>query len=80
MGARRGGTRGAGRPPSFARVKTLNGYAAPRPVSPNYLQVSADLQTLSSSVCASPSPSAAASAFAAGASGIKAAANAAPGS
>jgi multiple sugar transport system substrate-binding protein len=66
--------------PYFAQVKTLNGYAAPRPVSPNYLTVSADLQTLFSSVYASPSPSAASSAFAAGADGIKAAANATPGS
>lgn len=66
--------------PYFAQVKTLNGYAAPRPVSPNYLAVSADLQTLFSSVFASPSTSAASSAFAAGAASIKSAANATPGS
>ena len=40
--------------PYFAQVKTLNSYAAPRPVSPNYLAVSADLQTLFSSVYANP--------------------------
>ncbi|HTU74213.1 MAG TPA: extracellular solute-binding protein [Trebonia sp.] len=66
--------------PYFAQVKTLNGYAAPRPVSPNYLAVSADLQTLFSSVYAAPASSAAASAFAAGAASIKSDANATPGS
>jgi multiple sugar transport system substrate-binding protein len=65
--------------PYFAQVKTLNGYAAPRPVSPNYLAVSASLQTLFSSVFASPSTNAASSAFAAGAASIKSAANATPG-
>jgi multiple sugar transport system substrate-binding protein len=66
--------------PYFAQVKTLNGYAAPRPVSPNYLAVSADLQTLFSSVYAAPASGAAASAFAAAAAGIKSDANATPGS
>jgi multiple sugar transport system substrate-binding protein len=66
--------------PYFAQVKTLNSYAAPRPVSPNYLTVSADLQTLFSSVYASPAASAASSAFAAGAATIKSDANATPGS
>jgi multiple sugar transport system substrate-binding protein len=66
--------------PYFAQVKILNSYAAPRPVSPNYLTVSADLQTLFSSVYADPAASAASSAFAAGAAGIKSDANATPGS
>jgi len=66
--------------PYFAQVKTLNSYAAPRPVSPNYLAVSADLQTLFSSVYANPGASAASSAFAAGAASIKSDANATPGS
>ncbi|HUN33928.1 MAG TPA: extracellular solute-binding protein [Trebonia sp.] len=66
--------------PYFAQVKTLNSYAAPRPVSPNYLTVSNDLQTLFSSVYANPSSSAAASALAAAASSIKSDANATPGS
>jgi len=65
--------------PYFAAVKTLNSYAAPRPVSPNYLAVSADLQTLFSSVYANPAASAASSAFAAGAATIKSDANATPG-
>ena len=30
--------------PYFKEVKVLNGYAQPRPVSPNYLQISVDLQ------------------------------------
>ena len=46
--------------PYFADVKTLNNYSAPRPVTPNYLQVSTDLQTLLSSVYANASPGAAA--------------------
>jgi ABC-type glycerol-3-phosphate transport system substrate-binding protein len=66
--------------PYFAQVKTLNSYAAPRPVSPNYLAVSADLQTLFSSVYANPAATAASSAFAAGAATIKSDANATPGS
>jgi len=66
--------------PYFASVKTLNGYAAPRPVNPNYLAVSADLQTLFSSVYANPASGAAASAFSAGAATIKSDANATPGS
>jgi len=46
--------------PYFKQVKTLNGYAQPRPVSPNYLQISVDLQTAFSSVFANIStPSAA---------------------
>jgi multiple sugar transport system substrate-binding protein len=66
--------------PYFQAVKTLNQYAAPRPVNPNYLQVSSDLQTLFSSVYANSSPSAASAAFAAGASSIKSDAAATPGS
>ena len=66
--------------PYFAQVKTLNNYAAPRPVTPNYLPVSADLQTLFSSVYANASPSAASAAFAAGAATIKSDAAATPGS
>jgi multiple sugar transport system substrate-binding protein len=46
--------------PYFKQVKTLNGYAQPRPVSPSYLQISVDLQTAFSSVFANIStPSAA---------------------
>jgi multiple sugar transport system substrate-binding protein len=66
--------------PYFANVKTLNGYAVPRPVNPNYLAVSADLQTLFSSVYANPASNAASSAFSAGAATIKSDANATPGS
>ena len=66
--------------PYFQAVKTLNTYAAPRPVTPNYLTVSSDLQTLFSSVFAAPSSGAAAAAFAAGAPAIKSAASATPGS
>jgi multiple sugar transport system substrate-binding protein len=66
--------------PYFANVKTLNGYAAPRPVNPNYLTVSSDIQTLFSSVYATPSTGAAAAALSAGAASIKSAAAATPGS
>src|SRR5260370_35398604 len=52
--------------PYFAQVEVLNKYASPRPVSPNYLAVSADLQTLFSSVYANPASTAASSALAAG--------------
>jgi len=38
--------------PYFQNVKTLNSYSAPRPVSPNYLQISSDLQDMLSSVFA----------------------------
>jgi multiple sugar transport system substrate-binding protein len=38
--------------PYFAQVETLNKYAQPRPVSPNYLQISSDLQTMLSEVFA----------------------------
>src|SRR5260370_26753838 len=61
--------------PYFANVKTLNSYSAPRPVTPNYLTVSADLQHLFSSVYASASTSAPAPAFNADASQIPAAAS-----
>ena len=64
--------------PYFQNVKVLNGYSAPRPVNPNYLTVSADLQTLFSSVYANPASNAASSAFAAGAAAIKSAATATP--
>jgi len=66
--------------PYFKNVLTLNQYSAPRPVTPNYLTVSSDLQTLFSSVFANASPGAAAAAFAAGASTIKSDAAATPGS
>ena len=66
--------------PYFENVKTLNGYAAPRPVTPNYLQVSSDLQTLFSSVYANASPDAASSAFSSNAATIKSDAAATPGS
>lgn len=36
--------------PYFQAVKTLNSSAQPRPVSPNYLQISSDLQDMLSSV------------------------------
>jgi multiple sugar transport system substrate-binding protein len=38
--------------PYFKQVKTLNQYAQPRPVSPNYLKISVDLQTAFSGVFA----------------------------
>ncbi|HEV2451475.1 MAG TPA: extracellular solute-binding protein [Streptosporangiaceae bacterium] len=65
--------------PYFQNVKTLNNYSAPRPVTPNYLTVSADLQTLFSQVYASSSPGAPAAALKAGASAIASAASATPG-
>ncbi|MHB8332334.1 MAG: extracellular solute-binding protein [Candidatus Dormibacteria bacterium] len=36
--------------PYFKQVETLNKYAQPRPVNPNYLQISSDLQVMLSSV------------------------------
>ncbi len=66
--------------PYFKSVYTLNEYAAPRPVNPNYLTVSSDLQTLFSAVFANSSSNAAAAAFAAGAAQIKSDATATPGS
>jgi multiple sugar transport system substrate-binding protein len=66
--------------PYFQNVKTLNNYAAPRPVTPNYLNVSADLQNIFSSVYASSSTSAAAQALKAGATTVSQAASATPGS
>jgi len=65
--------------PYFAAVKTLNSYSAPRPVNPNYLTVSDDLQVILSQVYASPSSSAASAALVAGASSVKQAASATPG-
>ena len=62
--------------PYFAAVKTLNTYSAPRPVTPNYLTVSADLQTIFSAVYANSASNAAASALASGASTVSAAASA----
>ncbi|HTW20644.1 MAG TPA: extracellular solute-binding protein [Mycobacteriales bacterium] len=38
--------------PYFKAVKTLNNYSQPRPVNPNYLQISSDLQVMLSSVFA----------------------------
>jgi multiple sugar transport system substrate-binding protein len=49
--------------PVFKTVQTMAPVAAARPVSPEYLNVSADLQELISSVYANPSSSAASSAF-----------------
>src|SRR5262249_27563141 len=66
--------------PYFQAVKTLNSYSAPRPVTPNYLQVSTDLQTLFSSVYANASPNAASAAFTSAAPTIKSDAAATPGS
>jgi multiple sugar transport system substrate-binding protein len=66
--------------PYFAAVKTLNNFSAPRPVNPNYLAVSADLQTLFSGVYANSSANAASQAFASQAATIKQAANATPAS
>ena len=51
--------------PYFQNVKTLNNYSAPRPVSPNYLQVSNDLQVMLSEVFANTKSPAAALAAAA---------------
>jgi multiple sugar transport system substrate-binding protein len=66
--------------PYFKNVYQLNEYSAPRPVTPNYLTVSADLQTLVSSVYANSSADAASQALAASASTIKSDAAATPGS
>jgi multiple sugar transport system substrate-binding protein len=66
--------------PYFQNVKALNNYAAPRPVTPNYLNVSADLQNIFSSVYASSSTSAAAQALKAGAPTVSQDASATPGS
>jgi len=64
--------------PYFQNVKVLNGYSQPRPVSPNYLQVSTDLQVMLSSVFAN--SQSAAAAIAAAAPTVKTDANATPGS
>jgi multiple sugar transport system substrate-binding protein len=66
--------------PYFANVKTLNSYSVPRPVTPNYLTVSADLQNLFSSVYASSSTSAPGQSLKSGAAAIAKAASATPGS
>jgi multiple sugar transport system substrate-binding protein len=42
--------------PYFKQVEVLNKYAQPRPVNPNYLQISADLQTMLSSVFSNLTP------------------------
>jgi multiple sugar transport system substrate-binding protein len=42
--------------PYFAQVKTLNGFAQPRPVNANYLQISSDLQDMLSSVLSNLTP------------------------
>src|SRR5579863_3582863 len=65
--------------PYFAAVKTLNTYSAPRPVTPNYLTVSADIQTIFSSVFANSAANAASSALSSGAATVKTAANASAG-
>ncbi len=49
----------------FQNVKTLNNFSAPRPVSPNYLQVSNDLQVMLSEIFANTKSPAAALAAAA---------------
>ena len=63
--------------PYFKDVKVLNGFAQPRPVSPNYLQISSDLQVMLSSVFANTKPAAAA--IRAAAPTVKSDANATPG-
>ena len=63
--------------PYFQNVKVLNGFSQPRPVSPNYLQVSTDLQVMLSSVFANTQSPAAA--IAAAAPTVKSDANATPG-
>ncbi len=62
--------------PYFKNVKVLNGFSAPRPVSPNYLQVSTDLQVMLSEVFANTKSPAAA--ISAAAPGVKSDANATP--
>jgi multiple sugar transport system substrate-binding protein len=62
--------------PYFQNVKVLNSYSAPRPVSPNYLQVSTDLQVMLSEVFANTKSPAAA--ISAAAPGVKSDANATP--
>jgi trehalose/maltose transport system substrate-binding protein len=52
--------------PYFKAVKTLNQYAQPRPVSPSYLQISAELQTALSSVFSNSSSASSALSSAAG--------------
>jgi multiple sugar transport system substrate-binding protein len=56
--------------PYFKQVKVLNGYAQPRPVSPNYLQISTDLQDAFSAVFSN--STSASSALSSAASQIKA--------
>ncbi|MBO0893219.1 MAG: ABC transporter substrate-binding protein [Acidimicrobiales bacterium] len=63
--------------PYFKDVKTLNTYAQPRPVSPQYLQISNDLQTALSSVFSNQST--ASQALSQASSTIKQAASGAPG-
>ncbi len=55
--------------PYFQSVNTLNKYAAPRPVSPQYLQISSDLQDMLSSVLSNLTP--ASQALSAAASQVK---------
>ena len=62
--------------PYFKNVYTLNTYSQARPVSPNYLQVSSDLQDMISSVFAN--TESAAAAFASEAPTVKTDANATP--
>ncbi|HEU5001247.1 MAG TPA: extracellular solute-binding protein [Actinomycetota bacterium] len=63
--------------PYFQQVKTLNDNAQPRPVSPNYLQISTDLQTMFSAVFANTKQPA--DALKAAATSVKNDANATPG-
>ncbi len=62
--------------PYFQNVKVLNAYSVPRPVSPNYLQVSTDLQVMLSEVFANTKTPAAA--ISAAAPTVKSDANATP--
>jgi multiple sugar transport system substrate-binding protein len=55
--------------PYFKQVKTLNTFAQPRPVSPQYLQISSDLQTMLSSIISN--TSSVSSALSSGASAVK---------
>jgi trehalose/maltose transport system substrate-binding protein len=66
--------------PYFAAVKAVSSYSAPRPLSPNYLQVSSDLQTLFSSVYANSNSTAASAAFKSSSATIASDSSATPGS
>jgi ABC-type glycerol-3-phosphate transport system substrate-binding protein len=63
--------------PYFKNVKVLNSYSQPRPVSPNYLQISTDLQVMLSNIFANTQP--ASKALASEAPTVKTDATATPG-